>query len=124
MFHHDPLESFDSYNFQPNSLVSFYPKAVQRLVVKRNKQMQNMPEKVVYGLKSPASRVSKAKAKKMAAKMSEFSHCQLNSFQVIMQRLERRSKPIKKQEKIISNNLKKKRIYLERENFDILNVLY
>lgn len=37
--------------------------------------------------------------------------------------MDRKSKPIKKQEKLISRNLKRKRIYLENENFDIMKIL-
>lgn len=65
-----------------------------------------------------------AKARRALEKMREFSHCQMNMMQVLLQKIDRKSKPIKKQEKIISNNLKKKRIYLETENFDIFNVLF
>jgi len=43
--------------------------------------------------------------------------------QVILQKIDRRSKPIKKQEKVVNHNLKKKKIYLEEENFDILTLL-
>ena len=43
--------------------------------------------------------------------------------QVVLQKVDRRSKPIKKQEKIVNKNLKKKNINLEEENFDILTLL-
>jgi hypothetical protein len=43
--------------------------------------------------------------------------------QVLLRKIDRRSKPIKKQEKIVSQNLKKKRIFLEEENFDIMSIL-
>ena len=43
--------------------------------------------------------------------------------QVLFQKIERKNKPIKKQEKIINGNLKRKRIYLENENFDIMKIL-
>jgi hypothetical protein len=43
--------------------------------------------------------------------------------QVVLQKIDRRSKPIKKQEKIINNNLKKRNVFLEEENFDILTLL-
>jgi hypothetical protein len=49
--------------------------------------------------------------------------CQANFMQVLLQKIDRRSKPIQKQEKIVRANLKRKRIYLEMENFDIINVL-
>lgn len=42
---------------------------------------------------------------------------------VVFQKIHRKSKPIKKQEKLVSENLKRKRIFLEEENFDIINVL-
>lgn len=43
--------------------------------------------------------------------------------QVVLQKVDRRSKPIKKQEKIVNKNLIKKQIFLEEENFDILRLL-
>lgn len=43
--------------------------------------------------------------------------------QVVLQKVDRCSKPIKKQEKIVNKNLKKKNINLEEENFDILTLL-
>ena len=43
--------------------------------------------------------------------------------QVVLQKVDRRSKPIKKQEKIVNKNLQKKQIFLEEENFDILRLL-
>ncbi len=42
---------------------------------------------------------------------------------MVLQKIDRRSKPIKKQEKLVNENLKRKRIFLEQENFDILSVL-
>ncbi len=43
--------------------------------------------------------------------------------QVLLKKIDRRSKPIRKEERVISNNLKKKRIFLEEENFDIMSIL-
>ena len=43
--------------------------------------------------------------------------------QVLLQKISRKSKTIKKQEKIVNDNLKRKRIHLEREQFDIMSVL-
>ena len=43
--------------------------------------------------------------------------------QVLLQKIDSRSKPIRKQERIISHNLKKKRILLDQENFDIISIL-
>jgi len=47
----------------------------------------------------------------------------MNFLQVVIQKVDRKSKPIKKQEKLVSENLKRRRIFLEQENFDILSVL-
>ena len=55
--------------------------------------------------------------------MKNLTLCQLNFMQVLLMKIDRKSKPIKKQEKIVADNLKRKRIFLEQENFDILNVL-
>lgn len=43
--------------------------------------------------------------------------------QVLLQKISRKSKVIRKQEKIVNENLKRKRIYLEREGFDVMSVL-
>jgi hypothetical protein len=48
----------------------------------------------------------------------------MNFIRVVFQKIDRKSKPIKKQEKLVSENLKRKRIFLEEENFDILSVLH
>ena len=55
--------------------------------------------------------------------MKLLTKCQTNFMQVVLQKVDRRSKPIKKQEKIVNKNLKKKNINLEEENFDILTLL-
>jgi hypothetical protein len=56
--------------------------------------------------------------------MKALTNCQINFIKVVMQKIDRKSKPIKKQEKLVSENLKRKRIFLEEENFDILSVLH
>lgn len=43
--------------------------------------------------------------------------------QLVLQKIDRRSKPIRKEERVVSNNLKKKRIFLEEDNFDIMSIL-
>lgn len=65
----------------------------------------------------------KDKQSKVLQKLNNLVVCQANFMQVLLQKIDRRSKPIKKQEKLVSANLKRKRIYLEMENFDIINVL-
>jgi hypothetical protein len=59
----------------------------------------------------------------MAKKLSNLVVCQANFMQVLLQKIDRRSKPIKRQERLVCANLKRKRIFLETENFDIISVL-
>lgn len=47
----------------------------------------------------------------------------MNFVEVVLTKIDKKSKPIKKQEKLVNENLKRKRIFLEEENFDILTVL-
>lgn len=49
--------------------------------------------------------------------------CQINMMQTLLTKISRKSKIIRKQERIVNENLKRKRIYLERERFDIMTVL-
>ena len=56
--------------------------------------------------------------------MRALSKCQMNFVRVVFQKIDRKSKPIKKEEKIVYENLKRKRIHLDAENFDILSVLH
>lgn len=41
----------------------------------------------------------------------------------IFTKIDRKSKPIKKYEKMVSENLKRKRVFLDEEDFDILGIL-
>lgn len=74
----------------------------------------------MQGLKAP---LQKGVNHKAISKMKLLTKCQANFIQVIFQKIDRRSKPIRKQEKMVNLNLKKKNIYLEEENFDILSLL-
>lgn len=55
--------------------------------------------------------------------MSLLTKFQATMMQVVLQKIDRRSKPIRKQTKIVTNSLNKKQIHLEEENFDILQLL-
>lgn len=77
----------------------------------------------MHGLKAPKEGPDGKMNSKALKKMRMLTKCQTNFMQVILQKIDRRSKPIKKQEKIISGNLKKRNVYLEEENFDILTLL-
>ena len=115
-------EVYESYQFQQNSLMSFYPKDVRKCLQRRKQLNQSniSTEKLVQNLKAPKV---PGKAKKLRKKMHSLALCQINMMQVLLQKISRKSKTIKKQEKIVNDNLKRKRIHLEREKFDIMSVL-
>jgi len=74
----------------------------------------------IKNLKPPKQ---KSKISKSVKKMNSLGVCQMNMMQILLQKISRKSKVIRKQEKIVNENLKRKRIYLERENFDLMSVL-
>jgi hypothetical protein len=63
------------------------------------------------------------KQQKAVAKMKMLSKFQSTLMQVVLQKIDRRSKPIRKQTKIVQESLAKKKIFLDQENFDILSLL-
>lgn len=65
----------------------------------------------------------RSKMAKNLTKMHGLAVCQMNMMQILLQKISRRSKVIQKQEKIVNENLKRKRIYLEKEKFDLMSVL-
>lgn len=48
---------------------------------------------------------------------------QMNMMQVVLQKVAYRSKDISKQEKLVGEKLRLKRIYLENNKFDLMHVL-
>lgn len=114
-------ESYRRYHFKQNALLQFYPKQIQRLLTRRQKTgFASSNDRMVQGLKPPMQRRKQAK---IVEKMSQLALCQINFMQVLFQKIDRKHKPIKKQEKIVNRNLKRKRIFLENENFDIMKIL-
>ena len=71
-------------------------------------------------IKAPKHR---GKITKSIAKMHGLAVCQMNMMQILLQKISRRSKVIRKQERIVNDNLKRKRIYLENEGFDLMSFL-
>ena len=55
--------------------------------------------------------------------MNGIAVSQMNMMHMLMQKISRRSKAIRKQERIVNDNLKRKKIYLERANFDLMSFL-
>ena len=77
-------------------------------------------EKLAMQLKAPSS---KASQKKAVDKMHQLFKIQIGMMQLTMTKIDRKSRAIKKQEKIVNDNLKRKRIFLDQDNFDILSVI-
>ena len=65
----------------------------------------------------------KNKVHKAKSKMQSLAVCQMNMMQILLQKISRRSKVIRKQEKIVNDNLKRKRIFLEHPNFNLMKVI-
>ena len=85
---------------------------------------KNQPtDRIVQGLKAPQKMSNGSVNQKALNKMKLLTKCQTNFMQVVLQKIDRRSKPIRKQEKIVNKSLRNKNIYLEEENFDILTLL-
>lgn len=124
-------EFYDGFESQANVLQGYYPKHIQKCIQK--KKSQNA-ERIAQSIKvpsffngGPSSKLSqkqmKRKAKKALHKMNLLTKFQATMMQVVLQKIDRRSKPIRKQTKIVTNSLNKKQIHLEEENFDILQLL-
>jgi hypothetical protein len=96
-------------------------------------QSLTLSERFVQGLKLPQLSVplpsveviasDKAKSKKNLEKMRGLADCQDRFMKIVLTNIDRRSRPIRKQERGVSESLKKRRIFLEEENFDILDIL-
>jgi len=55
--------------------------------------------------------------------MHGLAMCQMNTMQILLQKISSRSKVIRKKEKTVNEGLKRKRIYMESENFDLMAFL-
>lgn len=55
--------------------------------------------------------------------MRSLSQCQASLTRVVVQKVDRRSKSIKKAERTVSESLRGRKINLEEENFEILDIL-
>lgn len=55
--------------------------------------------------------------------MNGLAMCQMNTMQILLQKISSRSKVIRKKEKTVNEGLKRKRIYMESENFDLMAFL-
>ena len=103
-------------------MLSFYPRHVRKILTRRAKpnQVHLNPISEMGTLKAPKHRT---KIAKNLAKMHGLAVCQMNMMQILLQKISRRSKVIRKREQLVNDNLKRKRIYLERENFDLMSFL-
>lgn len=111
-------EIFQKYfDFQPHILQSFYPQQLQQLLQKKKHvSFEKLPS-----FMRPSARENQRKAYQ---KMRLFTQCQYKFIELSLFGISQRSKLIKKKEKAVHENLKRKRIFLEQEGFDIRSFLY
>ncbi len=114
-------EIYESFQFSQNSMLSFYPRQVRKILTRR--KTASSANATLGDLKELKPPKHKTKVAKSMAKMRGLAVCQMNMMQLLLQKISRRSKAIHKQEKIVNDNLKRKRIYLEKEKFDLMTVL-
>ena len=114
-------EVYEGFQFSQNSMMSFYPRQVRKILTKR--RAQNPANSTAIDLRELKPPKHKTKVVKNMAKMHGLAVCQMNMMQLLLQKISRRSKAIRKQEKIVNDNLKRKRIYLEKDKFDLMTVI-
>jgi len=102
-------------------MLSFYPRQVRKILTRR--KTTSAANATLCDLKELKPPKHRAKVAKNMQKMRGLAVCQMNMMQLLLQKISRRSKAIHKQEKIVNDNLKRKRIYLEKEKFDLMTVL-
>jgi hypothetical protein len=101
------------------------------LLNQASNQSLSLSERFIQGLKLPQLSVplpsidtfDYTKSKKNLEKMRGLADCQDRFMKIVLTNIDRRSRPIRKQERVVSDSLKKRRIFLEEENFDILDIL-
>ena len=102
-------------------MLSFYPRQVRKILTKRKTAQQTSPGlQELVKIKAPKHR---SKISKNLAKMHGLAICQMNMMQILLQKVSRRSKAIRKKEQAINDSLKRKCIYLEKDNFDLMTFL-
>lgn len=114
-------EVYESFSFTSNSMLSFYPREVRKILGRR--KSHNSANLFMTDLKQMKPPKQLQKSQKSISKMQSLAMCQMNMMQILLQKISRKSKVIRKQEKIVNDNLKRKRIFLERERFDLMSVL-
>ena len=114
-------EVYESFTFNQNSMLQFYPRQVRKILARR--KTSNSASTIMSELRDLKAPKHKLKMKKTMSKMQSLAICQMNMMQILLQKISRRSKVIRKQEKLVNDNLKRKRIYLERDRFDLMSVL-
>ena len=90
-----------------------------------NKKKFTHSERIIHGLKPPASAVKTTQGiTKHALKLKALGDCQMQLMRVILQRIDRKSRPIRKQERIVADNLRRRRVNLDDDDtFDIMELI-
>ena len=117
------VSTANKFHFQPNSMLAFYPRHIRKVITKRKQAEQSFDEitQKLSKLKAPRHKNMK---KKTLSKMRCLAISQMNMMQVVLQKVAYRSKDIQKQEKIVGEKLRRKRIQLESPNFNLMDVLH
>jgi hypothetical protein len=78
---------------------------------------------VIHGLKPPALRTAQS-VQKHVLKLRALGECQMQFMRVLLQRIDRKSRPIRKQERAVAENLRRRQVNLDDEDtFDIMQLI-
>ena len=116
-------EVYEGFTHQPNALSSFYPRNLRKILSRRKTNSSGTANFLAHEIRELKPPKHRSKIAKTMGKMQDLAMCQMNFMQILLQKISRRSKVIHKQEKIVNDNLKRKRIYLEKDKFDLMHVL-
>lgn len=75
---------------------------------------------MVRGVKMPSEATV---ISKNLQRMRSLGKCQANFMNFMLKNIDRKSKPIKKQYKYVRRNLRRHKLYLTEENFDIIKFI-
>lgn len=80
---------------------------------------------MIHGLKPPAAALRTPQSlTKHALKLRALGECQMHFMRVLLQRIDRKSRPIRKQERAVAENLRRRRVNLDDDDtFDIMQLI-
>lgn len=80
---------------------------------------------MIHGLKPPAAALRTPSAlSKHVLKLRALGECQMQFMRALLQRIDRKSRPIRKQERAVAENLRRRRVNLDDDDtFDIMQLI-